>query len=160
MFGTFSTATVRSMAGVATTAMVLAGSLLSGTPAQAAAFTCAGELATILGPQPGHGHNTFGTAGDDVILAFGDWDYIRGNGGNDLICSGAGNDTIEGGSGIDILYGEDGQDEVRGSVDDWMFGGNGDDNLMGSGGLKSAADGGDGNDKCTWVRVAVNCERD
>lgn len=158
MFDKLGTAAIRLVVHGATIALVLAGSLMAGAPAQAAAFTCAGEPATILGPQ--QGHNTLGTAGDDVIVTFGDWDYIRGGGGNDLICAGAGNDTIEGSDGIDIIYGEDGQDEVRGGYDDWMFGGNGNDNLMGRGGRNSAADGGPGNDKCTWVWTAINCERD
>jgi Ca2+-binding RTX toxin-like protein len=158
MFDKLGGATVRFVAPVAATALVLAGSLLAGTPAQAAAFTCAGEPATIIGPQIGT--VTRGTAGDDVILTFGANDLIRAGDGNDLICSGPGNDTVEGQSGDDIIYAEDGNDDVRsGPGGDWMFGGNGNDLLLGQGNDDNAADGGPGTDDCSFVRIAISCER-
>jgi Ca2+-binding RTX toxin-like protein len=151
-------ATARSVTSVATIVLALAGSLLAGAPARAAAFTCAGEPATIIGPQIGN--VTHGTEGDDVILTFNRNDYIRAGGGNDLICSGAGNDTIDAHGGDDISYAEDGNDDVRsGPGSDWMFGGDGNDLLLGQGNDNNAADGGPGTDECSFVRIAISCER-
>ncbi|MCA2219101.1 calcium-binding protein [Jidongwangia harbinensis] len=158
MFDKLSAATTRSAFSVATVVLMTAGGLLTGTPARAAAFTCAGEPATIIGPQLGN--VTHGTEGDDVILTFNARDYIRAGAGNDLICSGPGNDTIDAHEGDDIIYSEDGNDDIRsGPGSDWMFGGNGNDLLLGQGNDNNAADGGPGTDDCSFVRIAISCER-
>jgi hypothetical protein len=54
MYFKLGAATARSVTPVATIVLVLAGSLLAGAPARAAAFTCAGEPATIVGPRIGN----------------------------------------------------------------------------------------------------------
>ena len=72
--------------------------------AQAAAATCGGVKATIVGTDKA---NTIrGTAKRDVIVARGGNDTIRGLAGNDLICAGDGADTVLGGDGDDRLWGE------------------------------------------------------
>lgn len=72
--------------------------------AQAAAVTCAGLKATIVGNNKA---NTItGTAKRDVIVARGGNDTIRGLGGNDVICGGDGADRIFGGDGNDRIWGE------------------------------------------------------
>jgi Ca2+-binding RTX toxin-like protein len=150
--------TARSASRILSVAVIVAGVSLAAAPASAAAFTCAGEPATIIGPQLGN--VTYGTEGDDVILTFGADDYIRAGDGDDLICSGPGRDTIEGHGGDDIVYGEDGSDDIRsGPGSDWMFGGNGNDLLLGQGWDDNAADGGPGTDDCSFVRIAISCER-
>jgi Ca2+-binding RTX toxin-like protein len=73
-------------------------------PAQAAAPTCAGLKATIVGNDKA---NTItGTPQRDVIVGRGGNDTIRGVGGNDVICGGDGADTILGGDGNDRILGE------------------------------------------------------
>jgi Ca2+-binding RTX toxin-like protein len=85
-------------------AAALAAPLAIAPTAQAAAVTCAGLKATIVGNDKG---NTItGTPKRDVIAARGGNDTIRGLAGNDVICGGEGADTIVGGEGDDKLYGE------------------------------------------------------
>ncbi len=72
--------------------------------AQAAAPTCGGLKATIVGNAKS---NTItGTPKRDVIVAGPGNDRIRGLGGNDVICGGDGADTIWGGPGNDRIWGE------------------------------------------------------
>ena len=72
--------------------------------AQAAAATCAGVKATIVGNAKA---NTItGTPKRDVIAARGGNDTIRGLGGNDVICAGDGADTVLGGDGHDKIWAE------------------------------------------------------
>lgn len=60
-----------------------------------------------------------GTAGNDMIYAYG---------GGDTVYGGDGNDVIYGGSGGDTLYGGDGNDQLTGgSGGDTMYGGTGND---------------------------------
>ncbi len=100
--------------------------------ADAAAPTCAGLKATIVGNNKA---NTItGTARRDVIVARGGNDTIRGAAGNDVICGGDGADTVFGGDGNDRLYGE--LDSLRidrfGRVvkkGDTIVGGQGDDTI-------------------------------
>jgi Ca2+-binding RTX toxin-like protein len=74
------------------------------SPAQAAAKTCHGVRATIVGTS---GRDVIhGTPGRDVINGLGGNDMIFGGGGNDLICGGSGADSLYGGPGNDRLYGE------------------------------------------------------
>ena len=75
-----------------------------GAPAHAAAPTCAGERATVVGNAKAN--NLSGTAKRDVIWAGDGNDTISGLGGNDLICAGAGADRISGGPDDDTIYGE------------------------------------------------------
>ncbi len=72
--------------------------------AHAAAPTCAGLKATIVGNAKDN--VIAGTAKRDVIVAGAGDDTIRGFAGNDVICGGEGADTIQGGLGNDRLYGE------------------------------------------------------
>ena len=94
----------RSLVPALVAAAGLAAPLAIAPTAQAAAVTCAGLKATIVGNDKG---NTItGTPKRDVIAARGGNDTIRGLGGNDVICGGEGADTIVGGEGDDRLYGE------------------------------------------------------
>ena len=94
----------RSLVPVLLGAAALAAPLAIAPTAQAAAVTCAGLKATIVGNDKG---NTItGTPKRDVIAARGGNDTIRGLAGNDVICGGEGADTIVGGEGDDKLYGE------------------------------------------------------
>ena len=70
----------------------------------AAAKTCAGERATIVGNA--RSNKLDGTAKRDVIWAGGGNDRISGLGGNDLICAGDGADRVSGGPDHDTIYGE------------------------------------------------------
>jgi hypothetical protein len=74
----------------------------------AAAETCAGLKATIVGT-PGPDVLT-GTPGRDVIVARGGNDVIRARGGDDIICAGAGDDRIFGGKGLDLAITGGGRD--------------------------------------------------
>jgi Ca2+-binding RTX toxin-like protein len=78
--------------------------IVLGAPAHAAAPTCAGERATVVGNS--RANNLTGTAHRDVIWGGGGNDTISGLGGNDLICAGGGADRISGGPDDDRIYGE------------------------------------------------------
>ncbi|HEY1356435.1 MAG TPA: calcium-binding protein [Solirubrobacterales bacterium] len=97
----------------------------------AAAVTCGGKQATIVG-----------TPGDDLIVGKRASDVIYGGGGddrivgglngNDRICGGPGDDELVGGRGYDALYGEAGDDRLEGETGaDRLDGGAGDDELRG-----------------------------
>ncbi|MEX2238139.1 MAG: Ig-like domain-containing protein [Dehalococcoidia bacterium] len=70
---------------------------------------CDGQPATRLGTAGNEG-NLQGTAGADVIVAFGGNDVINGGGGADRICGEAGTDVLIGGAGADVLIGGPGAD--------------------------------------------------
>lgn len=94
----------RSLVPAIVGAAALAAPLAIAPTAQAAAVTCAGLKATIVGNDKG---NTItGTPKRDVVAARGGNDTIRGLAGNDVICGGEGADRILGGEGDDKLYGE------------------------------------------------------
>ncbi len=95
---------VRSLVPALVAAAGLAAPVAIAPLAQAAAPTCAGLKATIVGNNKGNTIN--GTPRRDVIVARGGNDTIRGGGGNDVICGGDGADVIVGGEGNDRLYGE------------------------------------------------------
>jgi hypothetical protein len=80
--------------------------------AGAAAATCKGKKATIVGTNGGE--KLKGTARRDVIAALKGKDTISGLAGNDLICGGAGKDTLKGGKGNDKLFGQKGNDTLKG----------------------------------------------
>lgn len=80
---------------VAATTVVLTGPVLAAAP------TCDGEPATIVGTA---GDDVLvGTPGRDVIAALAGADQLRGRGGDDLLCGGAGRDVLRGGPGADLL---------------------------------------------------------
>ena len=85
-------------------------------PAQSTGETCAGEPATIVADPYFWYLPIEGTAGRDVIVAFGTNDTINARAGNDLVCSGAGNDTVHGQEGDDTLIGEAGADTLNGGA--------------------------------------------
>lgn len=131
--------------------------LVPAGPASAAATTCGGRQATIIGTS---GADVIvGTPGPDVIVGRGGNDIIRGKGGNDIICGNKGRDRIYGGPGADILYGNSGQDLVKGnsghdrvfggSASDTVSGGKGDDILKGGSGKNDRLFGNSGFDVCT-----------
>jgi len=122
-------------------ASLVAGFLAAPTTA-AAAITCDGEVATIVGTAGNDLIN--GTAGRDVIHARSGNDTINGKGGNDLICAGKGDDTVRGGSGNDTIFGQSGRDYVRGrSGADTIKGGGGADDLRGNNGADTLIGGDD-----------------
>ena len=82
----------------------LAAPLALAPSAHAAAPTCGGMKATIVGDDKAN--SITGTARRDVIVARGGNDTIRGVAGNDVICGGDGADTILGGDGDDRIHGE------------------------------------------------------
>ena len=95
---------VRSLVPALVAAAGLAAPLAVVPAAQAAAVTCGGLKATIVGNNKAN--VITGTARRDVIVARGGNDTIRGLGGNDVICAGDGADTVNGGDGDDRLFGE------------------------------------------------------
>jgi Ca2+-binding RTX toxin-like protein len=95
---------VRSHVLAVAAAVGLATPLALVPSAQAAAVTCAGLKATIVGND--RPNTITGTGRRDVIVGRGGNDTIRGIGGNDVICGGEGADRIQGGDGNDRLYGE------------------------------------------------------
>ena len=109
----------------ATTAFLIATLSLWPVPAQAAAPTCLGRAATIVGTT-GDDDPLPGTSGDDVIVGRGGNDVIQGRGGNDRICGNGGVDTLQGGRGDDRLQGGGGDDTLLSEVgDDRYLGGTG-----------------------------------
>ncbi|GAA1444936.1 hypothetical protein GCM10009641_65000 [Mycobacterium cookii] len=123
---------VRSLVPALVATAGLAAPLAVVPTAQAAAPTCAGLRATIVGNDKAN--VITGTARRDVIVARGGNDTIRGLGGNDVICAGEGADTVNGGDGDDRLFGE--TDSLRidrfGRVlkkGDTIIGGAGDDTI-------------------------------
>ena len=109
----------------------------------AAAPTCGGEPATIVGTE---GDDELrGTPGRDVIVGLGGDDDIGGVDGRDRLCGGPGDDRLYGGHHDDRLIG--------GPGDDFMIGGGGEDALFGDDGGDYLAtgervDGGSGSDRC------------
>jgi len=88
--------------------------------ALAAATTCLGQPATIVGGPTGD-DPLVGTPGDDVIVGRSGDDVIRGAAGDDLICGNGGADTLQGGGGNDSLQGGDGDDTILSGADDDRF---------------------------------------
>ncbi len=95
---------VRSLVPALVAAAGIAAPVAVAPLAHAAAPTCAGLKATIVGTNKANTIN--GTPQRDVIVARGGNDTIRGGGGNDVVCGGDGADVIVGGEGNDRLYGE------------------------------------------------------
>jgi Ca2+-binding RTX toxin-like protein len=95
---------VRSLVPALVTTAGLAATVLLAPTAHAAAPTCGGLKATIVGNDKANAIT--GTPQRDVVVARGGNDTIRGLGGNDVICGGEGADTILGGDGNDRLHGE------------------------------------------------------
>jgi Ca2+-binding RTX toxin-like protein len=97
-------------------------------PASAAASTCFGKKATIVGHAGPE--RIEGTNGPDVIVGLGGRDIISGGDGDDLICGNAGSDVIDGGAGDDHMSGARGADFITGvEGDDLLLGGRGADTL-------------------------------
>jgi CSLREA domain-containing protein len=104
--------------------------------APAAAVTCKGKAATIVGT-PGN-DVLVGTAARDIVSALAGKDKVKTKGGKDLVCAGKGKDRVRGGGGNDKLLGQGGNDRLKGA------GGN--DKLRGGKG-KDRCNGGPGTDK-------------
>lgn len=114
----------------AAAAALLAVALGAGAvPAQAAAESCGGRRATIVGTA---GRDRIkGTKFADVISALGGPDVILSLAGNDVVCGGEGNDRISTANGNDSVWGEGGNDTMQG--------GRGDDRLDGGGDVDTAS---------------------
>ena len=83
--------------------LLVPGLVVTTTAADAAAPSCGGLKATIVGNARANTIN--GTDRRDVIAAGAGDDTIRGLGGNDVICGGDGADRILGGPDDDAIYG-------------------------------------------------------
>lgn len=101
---------VSTILSAATAAIGLAGTLVLAVPASAAAPTCQGREATIVGPNSGR--STVGTPGDDVIVTTAEGYAGRGSittgDGNDLVCVAVSNAPIPGpevDGGFDVATG-------------------------------------------------------
>ncbi|HEX6918235.1 MAG TPA: calcium-binding protein [Phycicoccus sp.] len=70
-------------------------------PVHAAAPTCGGEPATIVGTAGADA--LVGTPGRDVVVGLDGADELRGRGGDDLLCGDGGRDVLRGGPGADLL---------------------------------------------------------
>jgi hemolysin type calcium-binding protein len=143
--------TRRTMALLASAALL--ASLTAATVAAPASAkpTCQGQPATIVGTNVGE--VIIGTSKNDVIVARGGHDIVRGGGGNDIICGNSGNDKLIGGPGADVLLGQNGRDK--------LFGSPGRDRLLG-GPADDSFNGGTGDDAClqgSGTGPWVNCER-
>lgn len=83
--------------------LALLAPLLPAVPSSAAAGTCEGRPATILGTPGDDVLN--GTDGDDVMVGLGGDDTISGFLGNDVICGDEGTDRLAGYAGDDRIFG-------------------------------------------------------
>jgi Ca2+-binding RTX toxin-like protein len=137
-------------------------SLMAPAHVAAAARTCLGKRATIVGTNrdPRRTIELKGTRGNDVIVSLGGSDNIYARGGDDLICAGGGDDYIEGGPGNDKIKGGDGTDDIQGGgghdsiwagpgVAEELFGQRGNDRLFGGAGDADTLFGGPGDDVMT-----------
>ena len=106
------------------------------SPSAAAASTCKGIPATIIGTPSNDVRS--GTPGRDVIVGLAGNDRLSGLAGKDLLCGGAGKDKLKGGPGNDFLSGQKGNDKLVGQK--------GKDKLSGKKG-KDVCVGGAGTDK-------------
>ncbi|KRF36512.1 calcium-binding protein [Nocardioides sp. Soil805] len=86
-----------------TLGLLVPGLVVTTTAADAAAASCGGLKATIVGNAKANTIN--GTERRDVIAAGDGNDTIRGLGGNDVICGGDGADRISGGADDDAIDG-------------------------------------------------------
>ena len=111
---------------------LIGGALLFAAAGQAAAQTCDGLAATIIGTA--NNDELVGTNGDDVIVGLGGDDNILGGDGNDTICGGDGNDNLRGEGGNDTLLGEADDDVMIGD----NAGSNGNDSCDGGTGVDTA----------------------
>jgi Ca2+-binding RTX toxin-like protein len=116
------TNSIRVRYSVAATALAFAAALTVGSsPSQAtgdsspaAAHTCRGHVATIVGSL--RADEIHGTPNRDIIVGLAGNDDIEGRGGNDLICGNRGADELEGERGNDHLIGGLGFDEAEGGL--------------------------------------------
>jgi len=112
----------RGRAGRLLPVLLLVALPMSGIPASAAAPTCLGMAATIVGTADDD--VLTGTRGPDVILGLGGADQIDGRGGDDVLCGGRDDDVLTGGRGSDRLHGGGGGDVlIPGPGDDLVDGG-------------------------------------
>lgn len=129
--------------------LVVIGALGAVTPAQAAAPTCAGRTATIVGTTGDD--DLRGTVLPDVVWLGPGNDRFRGDSGNDIVCGGAGRDAISGDYGNDIVLGESGGDRLAGGPgDDALSGGTGPDAFAGGAG-NDRVNGGRDRDLLTYL---------
>ena len=122
------TSTSLALAALAAPLLALVGS----PPAVAAAPTCQGKGATIVGTSGAD--RLVGTDGRDVIVARAGDDKVIALRGDDLVCGGPGTDELMGGSGDDRLFGQGDKrwtDRLGSKIvtGDLLHGGRGDDFL-------------------------------
>jgi Ca2+-binding RTX toxin-like protein len=115
-----------------------------GTRFEGGVWTCAGEVATIVGTSGDDAID--GTPNHDVIVGLDGHDVINGGGGGDLVCGGPGDDTLNGDGGSDRMYGESGNDTLNGEDGNDTIEGDAGDDVMDGGPGNDRVTGGDGND--------------
>ena len=107
--------------------------LAATSPAHAAAPTCDGKAANLVGTAGNDTNDTLtGTPNPlgNVVWLGGGNDTYSGGTGNDTICGGDGDDTIDGGAGNDVVDGGAGNDYLVGEAgNDKIIGGGGSDRL-------------------------------
>ncbi len=88
-----------------------------------------------------------GNAGNDIVLAGGNYNvFIDAGDGDDIVIGGSANDALAGGDSNDFIDGREGNDIIRGgNGNDVLNGGIGDDYVDGGAGDENI-NGGDGND--------------
>ncbi len=112
------------------------------TPAKPIKMTGAGTTGMETGPVETNPLVTYGTSGDDKLIASASGVY----GDPAIVKAGAGNDVVYGSCGVDHLYGGAGHDWMQSWGDhDKMFGGTGNDMLKSVGAFNQLY-GGEGND--------------
>lgn len=120
---------------------VLATPTTAMLPAGAAAATCSGQTATIVGtPDTG---TLRGTSGVDVIVTGGS-KFVRARGGDDLICVTGGTEFVFGGGGNDLVDTTDAGGRSRTQLDDGedrFIGGSRVDEVWGGDGADQVATG-------------------
>ena len=99
----------RTTALIASAALLASLTVVTVAAPVAAAATCDGKPATIVG-----GGLIDGTNGNDVIVGSNGDDHISGLGGKDTICGRGGNDAIDGGGKRDRIFGGSGDDVIAG----------------------------------------------
>ena len=86
--------------------------------------------------------NVLGGAGDDLIEAGEDDDWVHGVGGRDTIFGEAGDDHLIGGEAADEIFGQDGNDWLEGGLGDDFLEGHAGNDLIGGGRGTDWIDGG------------------
>jgi beta-glucanase (GH16 family) len=134
--------------GVLAAVFAIAALGVTGTAPGAAAPTCFGHKATIVGTRTGD--DLVGTAARDIIVAGRGHDRVNARQGDDLVCGGPGVDELFLGWGADKANSGGGNDHINGHAGQDLLDGGRETDLL---------DGGAGRDTCRRGENVLNCER-